>query len=55
MLRKIKSYYFLKLLFILTNEKIKFKLLKYNKDLKKRIDINLLDYINFSGKYIIYE
>ena len=37
------------------NEKKKLKLIKYNKNLKKRIDITLNNYIYFSEKYIIFE
>ena len=33
----------------------KFKLVKYNKNLQNKLDINLIDYKNLSGKYIVYE
>ena len=35
--------------------KIKLKVIKYNKKLKKQIDIKLINYKVYSGKYIVYE
>ena len=55
MLKNVKSSYFLRLLFSFTNEKQKLKLIKYNKSLQENIDINLITYKIFSGRYIIYE
>jgi len=55
MLKNVKSSYFLRVLFSFTDEKQKLKLIKYNKSLQKNIDINLIDYKIFSGRYIIYE
>ena len=37
------------------DEKIKLKVIKYNKKLQKNIDIKLINYKFYSGKYIIYE
>ena len=36
-------------------EKIKLKIIKYNKNLQNKIDIKLINYKFYSGKYIIYE
>ena len=55
MLNNIKSRYILKLPFSYLQEKIKFKLCKYSKSLKNKLDIDLLNYRRFSGRYIIYE
>ena len=55
MLKNIKSYYFMKILFLYVNEKKKLKLVKANKCLQKYININIINYKYFSGKYIIYE
>ena len=54
MLEKIKSSYFLKNIFSYIYEGRKLKLAKYNNSLKIKIDINLINYKLFSGKYIIY-
>ena len=42
-------------LFSCLNEKVKLKIIKYNKDLQKSINISLINYKFLSGKYIIYE
>ena len=55
MLEKIKSTYFLKRLFIHIVDKIKLELIKCNKNLQKILDISLMNYRIFSGKYIIYD
>ena len=55
MLKKMKSYYFIKRIFSLLSEKIKLKLVKYNKNLQNIIDIGLINYRYFSGRYIVYE
>ena len=55
MLEKIKSLYITKNIFIYLDEKRKLKLIKYSKILKDKIDINLIDYQLFTGRYIIYE
>ena len=51
----IESPFFSKLLFSFMNEKIKLKVIKYNKKLQNKIDINLNNYKFYNGKYIIYE
>ena len=54
-LKNIKSKYIIKILFFHLNEKIKLKLIQYNKNLQNTIDINLNNYIFFSGRYIEFE
>ena len=51
----IKSVIILKKIFSYIDEEIKLKLIKYNKNIKNKININLLNYKLFTGKYIIYE
>ena len=55
MLNNINSAYILKIFFSYQNEKIKFQLIKYNKKLKNKLDISIIDYRRFSDRYIIYE
>ena len=55
MLENIKSSYFIKLIFVYIDERQKLKLVKYNKNLQKNIDISIINYKFFTGKYIIYE
>ena len=55
MLGKIKSSYFVKIVFSLMNAKNKLKVIKYNKSLENIIDINIINYKIFSGRYLIYE
>ena len=56
MLKNIKSLYFIKLIFLnYIKEKRKLKLIKYNQNFQELLKINILDYIYFSKRYIIYE
>ena len=55
MLENIKSLYFIKKLFSRVDERKKLKVVKYNKRLQNNIDINLINYMTFANKYIIYE
>ena len=55
MLKYIKSNYIIQNIFSLLSQKRKLKLVKYNKNLKNILDINLIDYKHLSGKYIQYE
>ena len=55
MLKNVKSSYHLKNIFSFVNETIKLQLLKYNKNLQKEMDLNILNYRLFSKRYIIYE
>ena len=45
----------MKILFLYVNEKKKLKLVKANKCLQKYINISIINYKYFSGKYIIFE
>ena len=55
MLENIKSVYFLKIVFSFVEERQKLEIIKYNKRLQDIIDINLVNYMFLSGKYLIYE
>ena len=55
LLENIKSIFFLRILLSHLDLKIKLKVIKYNKKLKKQIDIKLINYKFYSGKYIVYE
>ena len=55
LLDNAKSTFFSRILFSYLDEKIKLKVIKYNKKLKNEIDIKLINYKFYSGKYIIYE
>ena len=55
MLEKIKSSYIVKIIFSYIDEKTKLKLVKRNKNLQKRLNINVINYKILSEKYIIYE
>ena len=55
MLKKVKSSYFLRIIFSFVDEKQKLELIKYNKRFKEINNIRLINYKFFSGKYIEYE
>ena len=55
MLDNIKSIFFIKIVFLHLNDENKLKLVKYNKSLKNKLDINLINYKIFSRRYIQYE
>ena len=55
MLKNIKSTYFIKLLFSYVNEKQKLKIVKFNKKLQNIINMSIINYKFFTGKYLIYE
>ena len=52
MLEKIKSIYFIHKLFSNTDERKKLKLIKYNKNTQKILDININNYKLFKRKYV---
>ena len=54
-MKNIKSIFYKRLLLSHLNEKIKLDLIKYNKCLQNILDISLINYKVYSGKYIIYE
>ena len=45
----------MKVIFKYLNERTKLKLIKHNKNIQNKLTINLIHYIFFSGRYIIYE
>ena len=55
MFKNIKSSYFIKLIYTFVDEAQKLKLVKYIKNIQKNLDIGIINYKFFSGKYIIYE
>ena len=55
MLTNIKSIFFVKFIFSKIKEGIKLKLIRYNKYLQYLMNLDLMNYKRFSGKYIIYE
>ena len=55
MLERIKSRYFIKLLFLFIEEKSKLEIVKKRRTLQKKIGIELRHYKIYSWKYRIYE
>ena len=55
MLQNIKSSYFIKLIYTFVEESQKLKLVRYNKNIQKHLDISIINYKYFKGRYIIYE
>ena len=55
LIKNIKLIFFIKRLFSFMNEKNKLKILQYNKNLQETIDIRLINYKFYSGRYIIYD
>ena len=53
MLRNIKSKYILRIIISNINDERKLLLVKYNNKIKNRLNIDLIDYMFFSGKYFI--
>ena len=54
MLQNSKSIYFIKRLFTFVDEKTKLDIIKYNKNMQNILDISLINYKTFSGRYILY-
>ena len=54
MLKNVKSSYFVSQIFSHTDEGQKLNVIKYNKRLKKDINITIINYQFFKRKYIIY-
>ena len=54
-IRDIKSSYIIKGIFLFLDEKQKLNLIIYNKKMQNKMDIKLINYKFYSGKYIIYE
>ena len=55
MLNNISSSYITKIIFSYLGTEQTLKIVKYNKILQNKLDIHIIDYRLFSGKYIIYE
>ena len=55
MIKNIKSSYYIRLIFLSISEKKKFKIAKYNKFLQNFLGINIINYRQYSKRYIIYE
>ena len=55
MLDNLKSSFIFKKVFSYINELIKLKLVKYNKYVQTKLDIDIINYMHYQGKYIIYE
>ena len=55
MLQKIKSTYFSRYLLNMLEETIKLKIIKYNKNFQNMLNLTLINYKRFSGKYIIFD
>ena len=55
MMNNIKSTFFIQILFSYVDESQKLKIIFHNKNLQNKIDISLINYKIFSGKYIIFE
>ena len=55
MLKIIKSSYFTQIIFTYLNEKAKLNIIKYNKSLQNLVNINIINYIHFSKRYVIFE
>ena len=53
--KAIKSFYVLKDIFSFLSEKQKLKIIIYNKELKKKLDINIEDYKKIRGIYKVGE
>ena len=51
----IKSTFILSKVFSIIDEQRKLELMKYNKRIQSKVNINILNYKLFGGKYIIYE
>ena len=55
MLKKIRALIIKKKLFSFIYEKQKLKIIKSNKSLQKNLNISIINYIFFSGRYINYD
>ena len=55
MISNIKSIFITRKVFSFSNEVIKLKLIRYNKNMQSKMNINLINYKTFSGRYIIFE
>ena len=54
-MKEVKSTLIFKKIFVYIDEERKLKLAKYNKSIQDKLNIKLINYKLFNGKYIIYE
>ena len=52
-MRNVKSTYFINDIFTFINDKRKFEIVLYNKNIQKILGLTILDFRRISGKYII--
>ena len=55
MFENSKMFYFIKLMFLHLEEEKKLDMFRYNKGLKKKFDISLINYQIYSNNYTIYD
>ena len=55
MLDNIKATFFFKVIFSCLEKRRKLDIVKYNKNLQNKLDLNIKHYQVFSGRYILYE
>ena len=55
MVENIKSNFFMRDLFSLVEDGKQLQLVKYNKSLQKILNLNIMNFRVFSGKYTVYE
>ena len=55
MLEQIKSSFITKEIFAYISNERKLELIKYNKHMQKILDVNLLNYKIYSGKYLLID
>ncbi len=55
MLKKIRSYYIAKIIFSNAPEKLQLNIVRYNKYLQRRLEINIKHYKKLSSTFIEYE
>ena len=55
MLQKIRSAYIAKIIFSNAPERLQLNIIRYNKQLRKRLDIKIRQYKKLSSTFIVYE
>ena len=55
MINEIRSSFFKRIIFSFLPTAKKLKIIKYNKKMQNLLEINIVDFMSFSGKYIVYE
>ena len=54
MIKNIKSQYFINLILSYVDDIKKLKIIQYNKSLQNIMNLSIINYIHFTGKYILY-